>query len=378
MNKISLSILLVTVLALLGPPQGSVSTVAASTPPRASVDGLASNGLNAELDRRSRHYSYDAPRVQPGPQVAELQTVPPVPGVTFQIAGQQFVTGADGSTVVMVPQPGTYDLQVITDTYHDPYRRVEFSRWLSETYQPTRQIHLPTSTPVVQVGLDTFELIGEKFVGLDGLPVNPQRVTSFSIRSVQGDTFTFKDGQPRWIPASRVTRRRSGGLDEVKLLYTVTQVTVDGSNVVNKSQQQFYAQRNATWSISLLLYALRIQATDALFGFPQGKALELQLPDGRTHTYPLDSSGSAQVYALARGNYYFRVLGVNGLSTRAPSALSKDQLLSTKVISYLDLGVVAGAGVLLALALLFYGRSAATRRSGPPKERPGGLHLTDP
>jgi hypothetical protein len=378
MNKISISVLLVIVLSLLGLPGGSVNTVAASTPPRGSVDGLASIGLKAALDGRSRHYPYDPPRAQPVPQVTELQTVPAVPGVTFQIAGQQFVTGADGTTVVMVPQPGTYDLQVITDTYHDPYRRVEFSRWLSESYQPTRQIHLPTTTPVVQVGLDTFELVGEKFVGLDGLPVNPQRVTSFSIRSLQGDTFTFKDGQPRWIPASRITRRRVGGLEEVRLLYTVTQVMVDGSNVVNKSQQQFYAQPNAAWSISLLLYALHIQATDAMFGFPQGKALELQLPDGRTQTYPLDSAGSAQMYSLARGNYYFRVLGAKGLSTRAPIALSKDQSLTTRVISYLDLGVVAGAGVLLALALLLYGRFAATRRSARTEERRGRIHLTEP
>ena len=183
-------------------------------------------------------------------------------------------------------------------------------------------------------------------------------MTSFSIRSLQGDAFTFKDGQPRWIPASRVTRRRTGGLEEVKLLYTITQVMVDGSNVVNKSQQQFYAQPNGTWSISLLLYSLRVQSTDALFGSPQGKVLELQLPNGRIQTYPLDASGAAEMHELARGEYYFRVLGGNGLSTRSPISLSKDQAVTTKVISYLDMAVVLGAGLLLALALLLFGRFA--------------------
>ena len=290
-----------------------------------------------------------------GPAVALLQTVPSVPGVTFQVGGRQFVSGADGTAAVMVPAAGTYDLQVITNTYHDPYRRVEFSRWLGESYQPSRQIHLPASE-TIQVGLNVYELVGEKFVGLDGKPVDPKRVTQFSIKSIQGDSFTFKDGTPRWIPASRVTRRRSGGLAQVPLLYTVTEAMVDGSNVVNKAQQQFYAQPNATWSISLLLYGLRISTQDALFGFPQGTAVQLYLPNGQVQTYPLDKNGVAQMYRLARGNYNFQIMGAKGLTTRAPIALSKDQELTTKVISFLDLAVIGGAGALLAIALVVFGR----------------------
>ncbi len=371
MYRLLLAIVLLSFLLTLGLAGGRVLSVAAASSHTGMLHAIGSVGLNLGEDAHGGHHPYAPPRAVPGPQVTELQTVPPIPGITFVIAGQQFVTGADGSVVVMVPQPGTYNLQVVTDTYHDPYRRVEFSRWLSETYQPTRQIHLPSSTPVVQVGLDTYELVGEKFVGLDGQPVNPQRVTSFAIRSLQGDAFTFTDGRPRWIPSSRVTRRRTGGLDEVKLLYTVTQVMVDGSNVVNKSQQQFYAQPNATWSISLLLYALRIQATDALFGFAEGKALQLNLPNGRVQTYPLDSTGSAQMYGLARGDYTFRILGTNGLSTQAPIALSKDQSLSTRVISYLDLAVVGGAGFLVSLVLLLFGRFSL-RRSARAKDQQSG------
>ena len=90
-----------------------------------------------------------------------------------------------------------------------------------------------------------------------------------------------------------------GGLEPVNLLYTVTDVTVDGSNVVNKAQQQFYAEPNGTWTISLLFYSLRVQATDALFGFAQGKALTLELPNGQVQTYPFDSTGAADIaYSL--------------------------------------------------------------------------------
>ncbi len=336
------------ILVLVGQPRGAASA-------RMLPAGSMTAQVQQDYHPRPPH-PYQPPPTPPVPQVTKLQTVPPIAGVTFQIAGQQFVTGTDGSTIVVVPGDGTYDLQVITDTYQDPYQRVEFSRWLSQSFVPTRQIHLPSTDPEVQVGLNTFELVGEKFVSPDSLPVNPQRITSFTIRSSQGDSFTFADGQPRWIPASRVTRRRDGSLDVVKLLYTVTQVTVDGSNVVNKSQQQFYAEPNGTWTISLLFYSLRIQAADALFGFPVGQTIALYLPNGQVQTYPLDASGAVQIRSLARGDYNFRISGVRGLSTLAPVALSKDQTVATRVITYLDLGVVAAFGLFIAILLLVIGR----------------------
>lgn len=352
MRKLLLSLVLVPALFLLGLP-GSVLT-------RAAAISSGAQGT-AVTEERYHNPPHGHPLAPKGPQVAQLQTVPPVPGVTFQIAGQQFVTGADGSAVVMVPQAGTYDLQVITDTYHDPYRRVEFSRWLSESFQPTRQLHMPTKSPVVQVGLDVYMLVGEKFAAPDGSPVDPKRITEFSIRSLQGDSFTFHDGQPRWIPASRVTRRRSGGLEPVDLLYTVTSVMVDGSNVVNKAQQQFFAKPNATWEISLLFYSMRVHASDALFGFPIGKELRLILPNSQVQMYPLDSSGTAEVHSLARGQYHFQIAGAPGFSALAPVTLSKDQDLNTKVISYLDMAAVLVAGLLIALGLLIYGRFSLNR-----------------
>ena len=166
MNKIALSFLLLVAALLLVLPAGAVN---ASAPAASSA---YSSGLGpVRITEGYRPHPRDpssAPSSIPGPQVAELQTVPAVPGVTFQVAGQQFVTGADGSTVIMVPKPGDYDLQVITDTFQDPYRRVEFSRWLSESFEPTRQVHLPAKE-AVQVGLNVYELVGQKFRHNSGL-----------------------------------------------------------------------------------------------------------------------------------------------------------------------------------------------------------------
>lgn len=353
MKKLLLSLVLLPALFLLSLPGAGVLPAVAL--------GGAGQGLNVAEGhyRNPPVHNSAAPK---GPQVQQLQTIPPTPGVTFQIAGQQFVTGADGSTVVVVPQPGTYDLQVITDTYHDPYRRVEFSRWLSESFQPTRQIHIPSqSNQTIQVGLDVYELVGQKFVELNGAPVPLQRISEFTIRSLQGDIFTFHDGQPRWIPASRVTRRRDGGLDVVPLLYTVTSVMVDGSNVVNKAQQQFYAKPNGTWTITLLFYSIQVQARDALFGFPVGKAVNLELPNGQIQSVPLDSTGTARASSLARGQYYFQVTGAKGFSPRSPVALSKDQSITARVISFIDMGAVFAAGMLIAIALLVFGKVSLRR-----------------
>ncbi len=367
MKKFSFSFLLLLVLLLAGLPAG-VLPVSASTafgPSVAPVNGIIpTDGINL-LDDHYHHPPYNKMPYHPpkgakapvpvGPAEAVVQTVPPLADITLEIDGQKFVTGPDGTATVRVAQAGTYTLQVFTDTFQDPSRKVEFARWLGESFQPILSMHVP-SPRSVQVGLNVYERVGQTFVGLDGKPVDPKRIQQFSVRSIQGDAFTFHDGQSRWLPATRVTRRRTGGLDVVNLLYSVTEVVVDGSNVVNKSQQQFYAKPNTVWPIALQLYTLHVQSTDALFGFAQGKSLQLRLPNGTIQTYPLDATGSAEVPALARGTYTAEFTGIKGLSTQVPVALSRDQQLVSRVISYLDLAVVGVFGAALALGLLLFGR----------------------
>jgi hypothetical protein len=192
-------------------------------------------------------------------------------------------------------------------------------------------------------------------VDLDGLPVDPERIAQFTIRSEQGDTYVFNDGQPRWLPASRIARRVDG-LQITKLLYSVINVKLDGSNVVNESQQQFYAEPNDTWKISLLLYSLKIKVNDGLFGSAAGKSINLLFPNGQVSNYPLDTSGQVEIHGLARGNYSIEVVGTRGLGNKMPVALSRNQDANIKVLTYTDLGIVGTLGFLTALALLIYGR----------------------
>lgn len=288
------------------------------------------------------------------PAKVRVQTVPAISGIPFQMNGIRFVSGKDGYATVEIDKSGQYRLEVLTDQYHSTTKRIEFARWLEESYQPYQDIQVPTDK-VIQVGFNVYHLIGQSFFDLDGLAVPPQRVAEFSIRSAQGDMFVLHDGQPRWIPASRVARRALG-LEETQLLYSVLSVTIDGSNVVNQSQQRFYTYPIENWPISLLLYSMRISAKDGLFGSPVGKSVNVEFPDGHVENYPLDENGTVEIRSLARGNYYTELVGTYGLSNRNPVALSRNQDVNTKVVTYFDIASVSLLGIVLALGLLLYGR----------------------
>lgn len=307
------------------------------------------------------------------PATLQVQTVPAIEGVHFELNGRRFISGADGSASIKVEKIGQYQLHVLAEEYKNPTQRIEFGRWLQESFEPYLMIEVPNDD-IIQVGLNVFHLVGQSFLDLDGNLVDSERISTFTIRSIQGDVFEFTDGQPRWIPASR-TARRITGLEETQLLYSVIEVMVDGSNVVNRSQQRFYAEPGfQNWEISLLFYSMRVNAQDGLFGFPVGSSVNLEFPDGSLKNYPLDENGVAEISSLSRGNYSIEFVGTNGLSNRTPVALSRNQDVHTKVITYLDIATVGLLGIIFALGILFYGRpwflSALTRKKRPFPQEP--------
>lgn len=288
------------------------------------------------------------------PALVEIQTVPPLDGVVFEINGQKFTSDQDGKARLEISHAGQYLVQVFPDEYQNPTQKIEFNRWREEIFQPSRYIDLPTHD-LIQAGLNVFQIQGQAFIDADGIPVDPKRISEFTIRSYQGDEFTWTDGQPRWIPASRVARRPLG-LEETKLDYAIVRVMIDGSNVVNQAQQRFFPSPGGTWEISLILYSLQVSARDSFFNNPVGQTLAINFPDGTINNYPLDSSGSATIHFLARGAYTMEIKGANGLSFEVPVSLSRDQNVTIKVITYLDLGLAGTLAILVALGVLIYGR----------------------
>ncbi len=298
------------------------------------------------------------------PVDVRVQTVPAIPGIAFDLAGNRFLSGPDGVAVIKFGSVGKFELRVLPDQYSNPDQRIEFARWLDETFQTSQIIKVP-SQKLIQVGLNVYQKVGETFVDLGGYPVEPQRIAQFTIRSAQGDLFTFKDGQPRWIPASRIARFQNG-LVATPLMYSVINMMVDGSNVVNKAQQRFFAHPNDTWQISAILYSLSVRANDGLFGSSVGKSINLVYPDGHSVNYPFDKTGAVVIHALARGNYTVEVLDTKGLKQVIPVALSRSQTVDIHVPTTLDLITIISLGLFVALGLIVVGHFQARR---PPSIR---------
>jgi hypothetical protein len=105
-------------------------------------------------------------------------------------------------------------------------------------------------------------------------------------------------------------------------------------------------------AVRLLLYSATVGAHDLIFGFPIGRSLELLYPNGQRATHELRGR-QLVLNALPRGTYRIKV-HTWGYSPVVSLALSKDQELELRIVSYLDLFVIALAvlGVTGTLVLL--------------------------
>jgi hypothetical protein len=285
-----------------------------------------------------------------------IQTVPPLPNVQFKLGDQVFASGQDGYARVQVNRGGNYTLQVLPDTTNDPDIRVEFNRWFDEVYLPYRTVQVPQANPI-QIGFQVSYKVGQTFIDLQNKPVDVSRITTITLKSSQGTTYTFSDGQQRWLPASLVTRRATG-LEIVPIQYGVISVVVDGSNVVSSEQQRFYTHPGDIWPIQLLLFSARFTARDAFLGSSVGTGILLDYPDGtQQNHFKFGADHSVTINSLARGIYHVQITGVTGFSPSTPVALSQDQDMSISVLTRLDIFLGVSLGSLFALGLVVVGRT---------------------
>jgi hypothetical protein len=305
------------------------------------------------------------------PSVFKVQTVPPLAGVTFKIDGREFVSGSDGIAQIDMYKVGRYTLEADIEKFESEDTRIEFGRWQMESFDTTREVDIPSDEPV-QAGINVYHRIGQTFVDLDGKPVDMKRISKITIRSIHGDVFTYTNGDMRWIPASRVARRPTG-LEVTPLQYSVMNVTVDGSNVVNQAQQKFMVKPDEVYRVQLLLYSMHISTHDGLFGSPVGTHVRVDYPNGVVQTYKLDPTGKVEIHSLARGIYRIQVLGVSGMISPTPVALSRNQEVALKVLTNVDMVMAGVAGLIVAAGLLFIGRpellhSSLRRRQADTQE----------
>ena len=346
---------------------------------RTKADGTTSIRLPADLEpgqhelvatyagRRDRYLASSA-RIGWEVRAFELQieTVPPLPGMVFSIDGERFAAGEDGIARLAVNRPGQHQLAVHVDEYPSSADRAEFSRWNTELFGPEITYRIPNDKPL-QAGFDMYQPASQTFVDVQGEPIDPARISTITMRSSLGIEYENNDGRERWYKASR-TVRRPNGLESVEVRYNVDAVVVDGSNVVNAGQQRFYLSGDDQWTIELLLFSARIQTSDALFGFRAGETVDVTFPDGHVLRVEPNADGTIEVRGLARGEYLMKVADSPGWAPAVPVALSRDQEVVLRVVTYIDMAVAFLVAAGLGFGLLHIGRPhlipGTVRRAG--------------
>lgn len=288
------------------------------------------------------------------PRLLTIHALPANPGLTFKLGSTEFVTDANGIASTQVPanfdrstRPKTENLVV------SPGVEARFDRWrthdgdLYATYEMYYDVLL-------------------RFVDLAGNEVDPTRVTSVQLKGSIGNELTVEPGVPFEVLGQRVVPL-AGELELKDVGYSIEDVVIDGASAVHRAQQRFNPSAERVWTITLLFYSVHFSVRDAIFGFPLGSEVGVTYPDGRKVTMPAED-GELSLTALARGDYSVTAK-TWGLSFQRPIALSRDQSVELKVISFLDIGVVAAMGLLVVFGLVLVGRPGTSQAVRPMLRR---------
>jgi hypothetical protein len=286
-----------------------------------------------------------------------IATVPRLAGIRFRSAGETFATDRTGIARVNL-RSGAHQLRLVDAAVERNGVRSRFSRWGDDSFVPSRKLDLRGPTRL-EVGFEQAVQVHFDFVDRAHQPVDQNKVSTMTLTSTIGSRESFRPGKPRWLIAARVARRFHG-LERTLIQYAIQRAVYDGSNVVHKAQQRFYPLDKQHAVVKLLLFSARLSAHDALFGFGVGKKLDLVYPDGRKVSFPMHGR-QIVLRSLPRGTYGIKIHAA-GYTPEVPLALSKDQEIDLRVISYLDMFVIVLAAMAVTAFLVLVRRPHLRRR----------------
>jgi phospholipase C len=267
-----------------------------------------------------------------------IQTIPEVQGMRFVANGVPFESDSSGRAYPPAALVGSRAPVRALMTRIAPGARARFDRW----YRGGR---------IAALNLDYRVNVG--FADLEGERVDPGVVSSVTLAGSNGRRQSFASGAP-WLQGNRVVPE-SGGRRSTAVSYAVERVIVGGSSVVHRAQQRFFPAKDRRVQLRLLLFSVRFVVRDALLGFPIGSAVRLEYPSGHVQRHGLAQGADLTIRSLPRGDYRVSVDAL-GISSSRPVALSGDQRVDLRVISWLDVIVVLLGLSSLALGLLYLRR----------------------
>jgi phospholipase C len=280
-----------------------------------------------------------SPPAHAGEAPAVIQTVPEVPGMRFTASGIRFESDASGRAYPPAALVGSHARVRALETSVAPGVRARFDRWYSDGRIAALNLYYRT---------------GVDFADLEGNPVDPQVVSAVTLSGSNGRRQSFAGGTPQWLQGNRVVPD-SRGRRSTAVSYAAESVLVGGSTVVHRGQQRFFPAKDRSVRLRLLLFSARFVVRDALLGFPIGSSVRLEYPSGHLQAHALDRGADLTVRSLPRGDYRVSVDAL-GISSSRPIALSGDQRVNLRVISWLDVAVVLLGLASVALGLLYVRR----------------------
>jgi len=286
--------------------------------------------------------------------VVTFQTIPSVAGVRVVQAGRTFMTDDNGQVRLrVIPYPNG---RLSAEGF--PFATPKVG---SKAVRPGVVAHFARfgwhgAPKLIQVGLSLVYRVRVQFADARGAPIDPQRVERLVIKSNLGSRAVGHGVDTLELQGSRVgPYGRHGSLASKSIGYSVREVLIDGTNVVNRGEVRFYPFRTRVVPIELLFFDLDIASRDALFGSTIGSRLEIIGPGRRTMRVPLGAGGRVHLGRLPRGRYLIRS-DATGLRTSRLVTLSRHQAVDVQVLSVLDLLLLGTGGAAVAIGLVLVRR----------------------
>jgi hypothetical protein len=310
----------------------------------------------------------------PGGPALVVQTFPRVGDVPVTFDGQKLRTSPDGSLRIV---PGDWTnlrrrLQVATVWRGG--KRIRFSRWIGQIDQsapPTRDIE-------VAAAFDIDYPVQFRFLDPDGRRVPYWRISEVELRGATGAVVKVTGRRlrrPLLLWGSRVVTLHVGP-QQKDIYYRLQSVRMRGANVVNQSQQRYIPSDGPSVDVELLFFDAKVVVQDALFGLPVGAAVRVRYPDGTHERHPLEAGRTVTIRSLPRGQYDLTVEGM-GLPISSPVAVTRDQTIPLKFVSWLDVAVGLLAVLTFLVGLPLLGRRML-RRPKPAGDRDANHGWFDP
>ena len=294
--------------------------------------------------------------------ILQITTVPAVPDAHVILDGVTHLTGVTG-TLTISTFAGTHRIEARPPTSPPPATAVRFSRWLDGITQPGRAITLHQGLNNVQVGFQLSHPISVRFSAGPGRPVPLSAVQRITIANSVGRHYTFAPDQPpSMLPANRIVRG-TFGLVALRNRYSIREVMYNGANVVYSGKESFWVKEHHTWTVRLLLFPMRIEVRDALFGFAVGSTVKVRLAGGSSRTVRLGPGHAVTLRGMPRATYELVAKGP-GIGLSSPATLTKPLVARLLLLSWVDFAAAGAFVVLFVIGLPLLGGRIRRRADG--------------